>query len=69
MDIPFSIVDLVNNLQFNKECELVLIADVRKFQDYIIELDRKYYTVLDSSGTKRGQIQYNVEEGEDLCEE
>ena len=34
-----------------------------------MELDGKYYTILNSSRTKREQIQYNVKEGEDLFKE
>ena len=34
-----------------------------------MEQDRKYYTILDFGRTKRGQIQYNIKEGEDLFKE
>ena len=34
-----------------------------------MEPDRKYYTILDFGRMKRGQIQYNIKEGEDLFKE
>ena len=34
-----------------------------------MEPDGKYYAILDSSKTKRGQIEYNIKEGEDLFKE
>ena len=69
IDIPFSTVNWINNLRFNKGRELILITDIGEFWDYIMELDRKHYTILDFGRTKRGQIQYNVKEGEDLFKE
>ena len=66
IDISFSIVNQINNIQFNKECKLKLITNIREFWDCIMELNRKSYTVLDFGGMKRGQIQYNIKGGEDL---
>ena len=34
-----------------------------------MEQDRKYYTILGFGRTKRGWIQYDIEEGEDLFKE
>jgi len=34
-----------------------------------MELNRKYYTILDFSRTKRGWIQYNIKKDEDLFKE
>ena len=34
-----------------------------------MELDRKHYAILDFSRTKRGWIQYNIKEDEDLFKE
>jgi len=69
MDIPFGIINWINNLRFNKRRELVLIAYIGKFWDCIIEPDRKHYAILDFGRTKKGWIQYNVEEDEDLFKE
>jgi len=69
IDIPFSTVNWINSLRFNRECNLALIADIGEFRDYTMELDRKHYIVLDFSRTKRGWIQYDVNRGEDLCKE
>ena len=69
IDIPFSTVNWINNLRFNKRRELVLITYIGKFRDYTIEPNRKHYTILDFGRTKRGQIQYNIKEDEDLFKE
>jgi len=69
MDIPFSTVNWINNLRFNKWRELALIANVGEFRDCTIEPDRKHYAILDFGRTKRGWIQYDVEEDEDLFKE
>jgi len=69
MDIPFGTVDWINNLRFDKGRELVLITDVGEFRDCTMEPDGKYYAILDFGRTKRGWIQYDVEEGEDLFKE
>ena len=69
IDIPFGTVDWINNLQFDKGCELALIFDIGEFWDCIIELDGKYYAILDFGRMKRGQIQYDIEEDKDLFKE
>ena len=69
IDIPFGIVNQINNLRFNKGRELILIANIRKFWDCIMEPDRKRYAIFNFGRTKRGQIQYNVKEDEDLFKE
>ena len=69
MDIPFSIVNWINNLRFDKGRELILITNIGEFRDCIIEPDRKYYTILNFGRTKRGWIQYDIEEDEDLFKE
>ncbi|KAF2192458.1 hypothetical protein K469DRAFT_717007 [Zopfia rhizophila CBS 207.26] len=65
MDIPFSNVDWIDKLHFDKECELALIADVRAFLDCTVQPDGNQYAVLDFGGMKRGWIQYDVEESKD----
>ena len=69
MDIPFGKVDWINNLRFDKGHELALITDVGEFRDCTMELDGKDYAILDFSRTKRGWIQYDIEEDEDLFKE
>ena len=69
IDIPFGTVYWINNLQFNKGRKLVLITNIGEFWDYIIELNRKHYTILDFGRIKRGQIQYNIKEDKDLFKE
>jgi hypothetical protein len=71
MNIPYSTVDWINNLRFDKEREHALVAEVGKFRDGM-KLNGKH-TVLDSGDEERGWIQYDVkgkdEESRDLCEE
>ena len=69
MDIPFGTVHWIDNLRFDKRRELLLITYVGKFRDCTMEPDGKHYTILDFGRTKRGWIQYDVEEGEDLFKE
>lgn len=69
MDIPFGTVDWIDNLRFDKGHELALITDVGEFRDCTMELDGKDYAILDFSSTKRGWIQYDVKEDEDLFKE
>ena len=69
MDIPFGTVNWIDNLRFDKGCELVLITDVGEFRDCTMEPDEKHYAILDFGRTKRGWIQYDVEEDEDLFKE
>jgi hypothetical protein len=69
MDIPFGTVDWIDNLRFDEERELALIANLGKFLDCTIQLDGKHYAILDSGGMKRGWIQYDVEDGKDFCKE
>ena len=66
MDIPFGTVDWIDNLRFDEGRELVLIADVGEFRNCTMEPDGKHYAILDSGRTKRGWIQYDIEEDEDL---
>jgi len=66
IDIPFSAVNWINNLQFNKGREPILITNIGEFRDCTIEPDGEHYTILDFGRTKRGWIQYNVKEDEDL---
>jgi hypothetical protein len=68
MDIPFGTVDWIDNLRFDKGRELALITDVGEFRDCTMEPDGKHYAIRDS-GRKRGWIQYDVEEDEDLFKE
>jgi len=65
MDIPFGTVDWINNLRFNEGHELVL----GEFRDCIMEPDGKHYAILNFGRTKRGWIQYDVKEDEDLFKE
>ena len=69
MDIPFGTVDWIDNLQFDKGHELALITDVGEFRDCTMEPDGKHYAILDFSRMKRGWIQYDIEEDEDLFKE
>jgi len=69
MRIPFGMVDWIDNLRFDKEREVALIADVGKFLDCTMRVDGQHYAVMCSDGTKRGWIQYDIEEGGDLCKE
>src|SRR2546421_368714 len=69
MNIPFGRVDWIDNVRFDKDWELALIADLGGFRDCTTEPDGKHYEVLDSGGMKRGWIQYDVEEGEELSKE
>ena len=69
MDIPFGTVDWINNLRFDKGRELVLNTDVGEFRDCTMEPDGKYYAILDFGRTKRGWIQYDVEEDENIFKE
>ena len=82
MDIPFSRVDQINNLQFNKKHSYMfyvffnrifnkkgkyaLIISIGGFQNYSLEQKGIYYTILDLSETERGWIQYDITGGEDL---
>jgi hypothetical protein len=69
MDIPFGTVDWIDNLRFDEECKHALITNVGEFRDCTMEPDGKYYAILDFSRTKRGWIQYDVKEDEDLFKE
>ena len=69
IDIPFGTVNWIDNLQFDKGHELALITDVGEFRDCTMEPDGKHYAILDFGGTKRGWIQYDVEEDKDLFKE
>jgi len=69
IDIPFGTVDWINNLGFDEEREPALIADIGEFRDCIMEPDGKHYAILDFGTTKRGWIQYDVKEDEDLFKE
>jgi hypothetical protein len=67
--IRFGQMRLITGLRFDEHCEHALIADVGKFQDCRMELDRGRYAVIDLSNTKRGWISYDVEDGKKLLEE
>ena len=54
MDIPFNTVNWIDNLQFDKGRELVLITDVGEFRDCTIEPNGKYYAILDFNRMERG---------------
>lgn len=69
MDIPFASVDWIITLFFYEERGPVLVTEVGKFQDCTMEPDGNYYAVVDFGRLKRGWIQYDVEEGEDLHNE
>ena len=66
MDIRFGRVDWIHNLRFDEGREPVLIADVGEFRDCTIEPNGKHYAILDFGRTKRGWIQYDIKEDEDL---
>jgi hypothetical protein len=69
LDIPVGKVSWINTLRFDPERENALIADVGDFLRCTMELEEKQFTVSDSSGTRRGWIQYDVVDGEELFEE
>ena len=69
LEIPFSEVGWANDLQFDPKRENALIADIGDFLRCTMEPDRKQYAVIDSDGTKRGWIQYDVKDGEQLSKE
>jgi hypothetical protein len=69
MDIPFSEVSWINNLGFDKERESALIAHVGNFRNCTIKPEGDHYAVLNLFKRKRGQIQYDVENGEELGKE
>ena len=69
MDIPSGKVDWINNLRFDERHELALITNVGEFRDCTMEPDGKHYAILDFGRTKRGWIQYDVEEDKDLFKE
>jgi hypothetical protein len=69
ISIPFDKVYWVDTLQFDKERKSALVTNIGEFQDCTMELDGTHYAVLDFDRVKRGWIQYDVEEGEDLCKE
>jgi hypothetical protein len=69
MDIPLGEVGWTDHLRFDEECECdhAIISNLWKFQNCTVGLYEAQYAVLDSDGTKRGWIQYDVEGGKDLC--
>jgi hypothetical protein len=69
MHITFTRVSWVDSLRYDEECEHALITDVAEFRDCTTQLDGKDYVILDRSGGKRGRIQYDVEDGEELYKE
>jgi hypothetical protein len=69
INIPFEKVYWVDTLRFDKERKSALVTNIGEFQDCTMELDGTHYAVLDFDRVKRGWIQYDVEEGEDLCKE
>lgn len=82
IDIPFSRVNWINDLRFNKKHsyifyiflnkifnkkgKYVLITSIGGFQNYSLEQKGICYTILDLSEKERGWIQYNIIGGEDL---
>lgn len=74
IDIPFSKVNQIYNLQFNKKYnyifnkkgKYILITNIGSFQNCSLEEKGIYYAILDFSKTKRGQIQYDIIGGEDI---
>ena len=58
-----------DHLRFDEECECdhAIISNLWTFQNCNVGLYETQYAVLDSDGTKRGWIQYDVEGGKDLC--
>ncbi|KAH8663694.1 heterokaryon incompatibility protein-domain-containing protein [Tricladium varicosporioides] len=65
--IPFGRVKWKNNLCFDEEHELALIAEVRKFQNYETKLFERHCVIVGSGGVERGRIQYDTEIV-DLCQ-
>ncbi|KAH8726729.1 heterokaryon incompatibility protein-domain-containing protein [Phaeosphaeriaceae sp. PMI808] len=71
MDIPLGDVDWFDHLRFDEECECdhAIISNLWTFQNCTMELNKAQYAVLDSDGTHRGWIQYDIEGGKDLRKE
>ena len=68
-EVPFGNLDLFNDLEFAPQNKTALITKVWEFQDcYLGEVmpETSCHQILDSRGTERGWIMYDVEDGEDL---
>lgn len=70
MDIPFGDVDWNDKLRFNifkREERHALVTDIGVFRNCSLEQrDTRYAILDDSSGEKRGWIQYDIEANRDL---
>jgi len=71
MDTPLGGVDWIDHLRFDEEREHdhAIITNLWTLQNCTIKLHEAQYAVLDPNGVKRGWIQYDVEDGNDLREE
>lgn len=68
LDVPFGKVDGVDHLIFDEQCKHALIANALSFKNLATKADGKQYAVLDSDSAKRGWIQYDVRNSEELVE-
>lgn len=69
LDVPLGEVDWVDHLMFDEECEHALITNASTFKKLVAKANKKQYAVLDSDGSKRGWIEYDVGDSEELVEE
>ncbi|KAF2180771.1 HET-domain-containing protein [Zopfia rhizophila CBS 207.26] len=69
LDVTLGTVDWVNHLMFDEECKHALITNALSFKNLATKADGNQYAVLDSDGAKRGWIEYDVGDSEELVEE
>ncbi|KAK7177758.1 TOL-like protein [Paraphaeosphaeria sporulosa] len=63
-------VDWVDHLQFDKECNYAIIADLGRFHNCAMEPDGDHFVILSLfTGREKGWIRYDVENGKDLGDE
>lgn len=68
-ELLFGQVHWITNIRFATDCKHALIADLGKFRDCKTQLTGERCTVIDLSGTERGWINYDIENGKDLLKE
>ena len=66
LDIPFSLVEWIDNLRFHGKRGHALRAEIGQFWKCRIEQEETRGVILDSGGTKRGWLQYDVDGGIDV---
>lgn len=72
-DLPYGELDVFEDLQFAKGVKGALITKVWVFKGCHLNREASSETarqhIMDSSGTKRGWVMYDVEDGKDFCQE